>query len=101
MTARRVLDIGITALSTLALTLLLSTSYLLDGADHSAEWAESTDLQAAQAQAAQAARRQAAAQALCTHERGPQSEARWTEDGELVCTTRRGARPLQVAGGAL
>jgi hypothetical protein len=57
--------------------------------DHSAEWPTSAELQALQATERGTARREAAAQALCTAERGPQSEARWTPEGELVCTQRR------------
>jgi hypothetical protein len=60
----------------------------LDTPDHSAEWPTSTELQALQATQAGTARREAAAQALCTAERGPQSEARWTPEGHLVCTAR-------------
>lgn len=86
----------------LAICALLSTSHLLDGPD---------DITAAQDQAALIAelrnsaagiaRREAAAQRLCAEQRGPNSEARWTEDGHLVCTVRRGVKPMQVAGGVL
>ena len=83
-------------INTIALVLLFAglLAYLgpaLNAADdHSAEWPTSTDLQAAQAAQAGTARREAAGQALCTAERGPQSEARWTPEGHLVCTgTRR------------
>ena len=57
--------------------------------DHSADYPTSTELQALQATEAGTQRREAAAQALCHAERGPQSEARWTVDGDLVCTQRR------------
>lgn len=57
--------------------------------DHHAEWPSSAELQALQASQAGTQRREAAAQALCTAERGPQSEARWTPEGDLVCTQRR------------
>ena len=64
----------------------------LDGpTDDSAEWPTSAELQALQASERGTARREAAAQALCTAERGPQSEARWTPAGDLVCTGRRNA----------
>lgn len=64
----------------------------LDGADdNSADYTTSAELQALQATEQGTARREAAAQALCTKERGPQSEARWTPDGDLVCTGRRNA----------
>jgi hypothetical protein len=97
----RTINAGLALAGALALTALLSTSYILDGQDHQAEWAESTSMKLAQDAAALDARTQKAAQALCNAEKGPQSEARWTEDGELVCTARRGAKPVQVAGGSL
>jgi hypothetical protein len=60
----------------------------LDGADdHSADWPTSTELKALQATQAGTQRREAAGQALCTKEHGPQSEARWTPEGHLVCST--------------
>ena len=57
--------------------------------DHSAEWPTSAELKALQASQAGTQRRERAAQALCTAERGPQSEARFTPEGDLVCTQRR------------
>ena len=57
--------------------------------DNAADYPTSTELQALQATEQGTQRREAAAQALCTKERGPQSEARWTPDGDLVCTQRR------------
>ena len=72
------------------LALTMAAAHHLDGpADHSADWAASSELQTLQASQAGTQRREAAAQALCTKERGPQSEARWTPDGDLVCTGRR------------
>lgn len=59
--------------------------------DNSADWHTSAELQALQATEAGTKRRELAAQALCTKERGPQSEARWTPDGDLVCAQRRNA----------
>ena len=71
------------------IALAMAAAHHLDGpADHSADWASSTELKALQASQAGTQRREAAAQALCTKERGPQSEARWTPDGDLVCTHR-------------
>jgi hypothetical protein len=66
-------------------------------ADHSGEWAESTELAELQATEEGTERRQVAAQNLCNAERGPNSEARWTPEGHLVCTTRRGERPVLTA----
>jgi hypothetical protein len=71
------------------IALAIASAYHLDTPDHSAEWPTSAELQALQASQAGTQRREAAAQALCTKERGPQSEARWTPDGDLVCTPRR------------
>ena len=72
------------------IALTMAAAHHLDGpADHSADWASSTELQALQASHAGTQRREAAAQALCAKERGPQSEARWTPDGDLICTQRR------------
>lgn len=69
----------------------LVTCALLDGPqDYSEDWSQSAELQALQAAEAGTARQHAAAQALCTQERGPNSEARWTVLGDLVCTARRG-----------
>jgi hypothetical protein len=79
---------------------LIGMSHLLDGPpDMRAEWDQSEALLIAQREAAEAERVQRAAQAICNDMRGPHAEARWTEDGKLVCIGRRGVKPLQVAGG--
>ena len=88
----------INAALAMLLALVLGTAHLLDGPDdHQAEWDQSQQLKELQAAAAGSARQQAAAQALCSQERGPNSEARFTGEGHLVCTTRRGL--VKVAGG--
>jgi hypothetical protein len=75
----------------LAIAIAIAASYNLDGPDdHQAEWDQSEALKDLQASQAGTARRDAAAQALCSQARGPNSEARWTPEGHLVCTTRRG-----------
>lgn len=90
-------------LNTTILVLLLAVllAYIGPALDaqnaHSADWPTSAELQALQATEAGTQRRQAAAQALCTAERGPQSEARWTPDGDLVCTLRRNTATVQEA----
>ena len=72
------------------LVIALGTASQIKGPDdHQADWSESAALKDLQATEAGTAKRQAAAQALCTQERGPNSEARWLEDGSLACTTRR------------
>ena len=66
---------------------------LMDGPDDAhAEWDQSQALKELQVSEAGSARRQNAAQVLCNQEAGPNSEARWLEDGSLVCTTRRSVR---------
>ena len=73
----------------IVIALLIASVYRLDAEDHSGEWPTSSELNALQATEAGTAKREAAGQALCTAERGPQSEARWTPDGDLACTLRR------------
>ena len=86
-----------TWLTATALALTLALAHNLDGpADHSADWPLSAELQALQASEAGTARREAAGQALCTASQGPQSEARWTPDGHLVCTLRRNSARVEV-----
>jgi hypothetical protein len=86
---------SISVIAALAIATILSVSYMLD-IDHGQEWQQSSDLQAAQAAAMQAERKQKAAQEICNQERGPQSEAQWTQDGELICTARCGNKSLKV-----
>ena len=75
---------------------LLIVGALMDGPeDHSAEWDQSQALQELRATEAGTVHRQVAAQKLCAEELGPNSEARWMDDGSMVCTTRQG---LVVAG---
>ena len=86
----------------LVVCLLIGMSHLLEGPpDMQHEWDQSQALLDAQREAAQAERVQVAAQAICLEVRGPQAEARFTEDGKLVCVGRRGVKPLLVAGGVL
>ncbi len=81
----------------LLLALVLGAAHHLDGPDYSADWAEAEAIEARQQEAAASARRDFAAQAVCNEARGPNSEARWTAEGHLVCTTRRGERLQAVA----
>jgi len=82
----------------LLLALVLGTAHLLDGPDDMrAEWDQSQALKDLHASQDRTVRREAAAQALCSQERGPNSEARWTAEGQLVCATRRGL--VAVSGG--
>lgn len=76
---------------TIALALALACSHLLDEpADHSAEWTEADELQLIQQQEAEADRRELAAHQLCAEQAGPNAGHRWTADGQLVCTDKRG-----------
>lgn len=70
---------------------------LLDAKDdNSTEWTEAQLMLEIQATEARTARRQAAEQRLCNKLRGPNSEVRYTPDGDAVCTTRRGFAKLGV-----
>lgn len=87
-------------LGALALAAILALGTALEGPeDHQAEWQQSTALQELQTAERDQARRDAAAARLCNEARGPNSEARWTPEGHLVCTTRMGQKPLTVAQG--
>ncbi|MBK5204321.1 MAG: hypothetical protein JJD98_02620 [Polaromonas sp.] len=82
----------LTAIGVIAIAIVLSSAHLLGPDDNSAEWDQSENLKALQATEAGTARREAAAQSLCNEARGPNSEARWLEDGSLACSTRKGMR---------
>ena len=82
----------LTAIGVISIALALSSAHLLGPDDNSAEWGQSENLKALQASEPGTARREAAGQALCNEVRGPNSEARWLEDGSLVCSTRQGMR---------
>jgi hypothetical protein len=60
------------------------------------EWAESQLLKDLQASEEGSAKRRAIAQQVCNEALGPNSEARWTPEGHLVCTTRRGVRQVAL-----
>lgn len=80
------------------LAVAVGSAHHLDGADdHSADWAQSANLLELQAAEQASARQLQAAQNLCHEARGPNSEARFTPEGHLVCSTRRGPRPLATA----
>lgn len=68
----------------------------LDGPeDHQADWSDSQALKELQAAEAGSAHQLVAAQALCNAARGPNSEARFTPEGHLVCSTRLGLVAVQ------
>ncbi|MCY1171545.1 hypothetical protein D9M73_116590 [compost metagenome] len=69
---------------------IAASCQLDDIEDHQSDWSDSAELKALQASEAGTLRREKAAQALCTKAQGPNSEAMWTADGDLVCRTRRG-----------
>lgn len=66
---------------------------LMDGPDDvQAEFDQVQAIKELRASEAGSERRQVIAQQLCSHERGPNSEARWLDDGSLACTIRHGVR---------
>jgi hypothetical protein len=80
-----------------ALVAVMSTSYMLDGPDESTQdWSESDAIKELRAAKQGSDRQHVAGQAVCRESRGPNSEARWTEEGHLVCTTRRGIKVAKV-----
>lgn len=62
--------------------------------DHRGEWAEADNIAEMQATAAGTERRRVAEQRLCNALHGPNSELRYTDDGDTVCTTKRRLVPL-------
>lgn len=84
-----------------AAAIAIAASCNLDGPEdfisHQTDWGQSEELKALQASEARTTRRNTAAQALCAKERGPNSAARWLDDGSLACTARRGVVTAQNA----
>lgn len=73
------------------IALAIAASGLLDGpneddAAHQVYSANRAALQELQRSAPASSRREAAARQLCAEVRGPASLARWTADGDLVCS---------------
>lgn len=64
----------------------------LDNSDHSSDFAQAAELEAAQQDAAALASREFAGQQVC----GPAALATWQDDKTLVCTPKRG-QPYRVA----
>lgn len=83
-------------LTFIVLALLMGSAghYLDRMDDNSHEWTEAELMLEIQRTEAQTAERMAAEQRLCNKIRGPNSEVRYTQDGDAVCTTRMGARKL-------
>ena len=96
MSPHRILN---TALATLAAALTLAAlGPALDAApDARGEHLAADQLASALQAEQQAARREAAARAICEGTHGVNAGHRWTDAGELVCTTKRGGQPLRVA----
>lgn len=74
------------------IALAIAASGLLDGpsdddAAHQSYDAARSALTELQTSAPASSRREAAARQLCQAERGPSAIARWTVDGDLVCST--------------
>jgi hypothetical protein len=62
--------------------------------DYEHEWTDAELMLEIQRTEAMSKERMAAEQRLCTSLRGPNSEVRYTPDGDAVCTTRQGFRKL-------
>lgn len=79
-----------TLFSALVIALALASAPALFGElpDMRAEYVTADELAAIQADEGVEARKQAAGQKICTQEHGPNSEARWTPEGHLVCRLR-------------
>lgn len=99
MQAHRLANIALAAAAAAGFAALLSTGHLLD--DNSDEWRQSTALADAQKAAQVAARTERAAAQLCVRIKGPNAGYRWTDSGELVCTSNKGVGAVSVAKGAL
>ncbi len=102
MTTHRAINIALALVSAIVIAAMLSAAHLLDGPDDtSAERDQASALADAQRHAQREARREHAAGHLCQRLRG-ESAYRWTQDGDLVCTDKRGRNAVVVAnGGAL
>ena len=99
MTRHRILNIALTLGLTAAFSAILLSGPALD--DRSDEWQQSTALADAQKAAQAAARTERAAAQLCVRIKGPNAGYRWTDSGELVCTSNKGVGAVSVAKGAL
>ena len=75
-----------TILGVLAITVLLSTSYMLDGPDEvESARLDAQNLSDAQRMAKDEAELEAVAAAMCTKLNGPGYEHAWTQDNHLTC----------------
>lgn len=101
MTHHRAINIALTFGLTVGIAAILSTGHLLD--DHSADWPESTALADAQRAARAAYLKEKSDARQCTQLHGPGAAMRYTADGDLVCSTKRGGGAVVVVvatGGA-
>lgn len=97
MTAHRAVNSALTLGLTVAFAAILSTGFHLD--DHADEWAQSTALADAQRAARAAYLKEKSDARQCTHLHGPGAAMRYTADGDLVCSTKRGGGAVVVAAG--
>lgn len=97
MNAHRAVNFALTFGLTVGIAAILSTGHLLD--DHSADWPESTALADAQRAARAAYLKEKSDARQCTHLHGPGAAMRYTADGDLVCSTKRGGGAVVVATG--
>lgn len=70
--------------------LLLAAAHQLDGADHSHEFAQADEVEAAARAQEADARRLAAGRQLCEQVGGPNVADVWLVDGSLACRSKRG-----------
>lgn len=91
------------AIATAALLAFIATSAAFIGPaldDMDAAQAVHEEMQRAPESVQRRARMEAAAQAMCAAEGGPEAVATWLADGSVQCRTRRGHKTqrLQMAG---
>lgn len=101
MQAHRLANIALAAAAAAGFAALLSTGHLLD--DNSDEWQQSTALADAQRAARAAYLKEKSDARQCTQLHGPGAAMRYTADGDLVCSTKRGGGAVVVVvatGGA-
>ena len=88
------------ALTTAALVAFIATSAAFIGPaldDIEADQAVHAELHAATAAEQRRARMEAAAQAMCEAEGGPEAVATWLADGSVQCRTRRGYKTQHIS----
>ena len=96
MNKHRTLNTALAVLG-IASTLAILGPWLDSAPDRRGEHIAADQMDSALKAEQQATRREAAARAICEGTRGVNAGHRWTDAGELVCTTKRNTRPITVA----